>query len=281
MNIFNKKYGRNVKITEEEPPSPPPKQPNFDMDNIQYDKEMKRKLLDIKRLKIELEKEKRKMIEKERKMKEENEWVWVEGYKGTNKDMQYRGFQYELNKTYIMNSNDVYIYNDLFHLCLDLGDVFRCYDLNLCSRFFKVKALVKKIDKNEYGKLLKPPAGFSRICRINKIAAKEIIFLEELTFDKLKEHIQNSFPEVNTKFKWYAICKLGKQEYYHRIFMNQMKYIGFSDIFSQVLFDECCNHYKQLEILNKAIAYSKENLSKDMLVYLLMKDIRKDKTLKS
>ncbi|HGT0014326.1 hypothetical protein O0E15_15355 [Clostridioides difficile] len=63
--------------------------------------------------------------------------------------------------------------------------------------------------------------------------------------------------------------------------MNQMKYIGFSDIFSQVLFDECCNHYKQLEILNKAIAYSKENLSKDMLVYLLMKDIRKDKTLKS
>lgn len=60
LNIFNKKYGRNVKITEAEPPSAPPKQPNFDMDNIQYDKEMERKLLDIKRLKIELEKEKKK-----------------------------------------------------------------------------------------------------------------------------------------------------------------------------------------------------------------------------
>ncbi len=54
--------------------------------------------------------------------------------------------------------------------------------------------------------------------------------------------------------------------------MNQMKKIGFSDTFSQLLFDECRNYCEILEILNKAIAYSKENLSKDMIIYLLMKE---------
>ncbi|HGL4096195.1 hypothetical protein [Clostridioides difficile] len=55
FDIFNKKYGRNVKITEAEPPCPPPKQPNFDMDNIQYDKEKERKLLEMEKIKIDSE----------------------------------------------------------------------------------------------------------------------------------------------------------------------------------------------------------------------------------
>ncbi|AKP44743.1 TPA: hypothetical protein P1M42_000132 [Clostridioides difficile] len=283
MSIFNKKYGRNVKITEEEPPSPPPKQPIYNRDNIQYDKEMERKLLDIDRLKIELEKEKK--IEEERKKVErvkENEgkeWAWVEGYKCTDKNMKCKEFQYELNKAYSMDGDDINIWNWGFHLCLDLGDVFQYYAPNLSNRFFKVKALVKKADKykygKEYGEVTLLSGSVLRGHKINKIAAKEIIFLEELTFDKLKLHIQNSFPEVNTKSKWYAICKLGEQEYYHRMFMNQMKKIRFSDTFSQLLFDECRNYCEILEILNKAIAYSKENLSKDMIIYLLMKDIRK------
>ncbi|MGX4591676.1 hypothetical protein ACWJU5_16350 [Clostridioides difficile] len=55
LNIFNKKYGRNVKITEEEPPSTPPKQPISNRDNIQYDKEMERKLLEMEKIKIDSE----------------------------------------------------------------------------------------------------------------------------------------------------------------------------------------------------------------------------------
>ncbi|MCO5822927.1 hypothetical protein M8668_13870 [Clostridioides difficile] len=269
LNLFNTKYGRNVKITEEKAPTPPPKQPIPNRDNIQYDKEIERKLLDTERLRIELEKEKKKS--------EEDEWVWVEGYKGTDENMKCRDFQYKLNKTYSMNGEDVDTCEYGFHLCLDLEDVFDYYDLNLSNRFFKVKALVKKADKNEYGKVYTlpdmPPDMIPFTYEISKIAAKEIIFLAELTFEELEVHIQDIFPEANTKFKWYALCKLGKQEYSHRIFMNQMKKNRFSDTFSQMLFNECNNYDKRLKILNKAIAYSKENLSKDMLVYLLVKEV--------
>lgn len=55
FDIFNKKYGRNVKITEKEAPPPPPKQPISNRDNIQYDKEMERKLLEIEKIKIDSE----------------------------------------------------------------------------------------------------------------------------------------------------------------------------------------------------------------------------------
>ncbi|MBZ4494527.1 hypothetical protein M1I50_09165 [Clostridioides difficile] len=135
--------------------------------------------------------------------------------------MKCRDFQYKLNKTYSMNGDDINVCNCGFHLCLNLEDVFQYYGLNFSNRFFKVKALVKKVDKNNYGAMSEPPSYFSFGHKIDKIVAKKIVFLEELTFD------------------------------------------------------ECRNYCEILEILNKAIAYSKENLSKDMLVYLLMKDIKK------
>ncbi|AWH83507.1 DUF7666 domain-containing protein [Clostridioides difficile] len=268
MNIFNKKYGRNVKITEAEPPSAPPKQPNFDMDNIQYDKEMKRKLLEMEKIKIDSEIK-----------KNSEEWIWIEGYKGTDRDMKCRNFQYELNKTYSVEEihrGNINIYDYGFHLCLDLKDVFRCYNLNLSNRFFKVKALVRREDKYKYEmeqsfSSIRPGAKYS-------IGAKEIILFRELTFEELKQDIQDKFPKINNELEWNLIKKLGIYKYYNKIFINKMKEIGYSDIFSQVLFDEyhpLINPHRTMNILDKAIAYSKENLSKDMIIYLLMKDIRK------
>ncbi|HBH3155696.1 TPA: hypothetical protein KSJ01_002444 [Clostridioides difficile] len=265
MNIFNKKYGRNVKITEAEPPSPPPKQPNFDMDNIQYDKEMKRKLLEMEKIKIDSEMK-----------KNSEEWIWIEGYKGTDRDMKCRNFQYELNKTYSVEEihrGNINIYDYGFHLCLDLKDVFRCYNLNLSNRFFKVKALVRREDKYKYEmeqsfSSIRPGAKYS-------IGAKEIILFRELTFEELKQDIQDKFPKINNELEWNLIKKLGIYKYYNKIFINKMKEIGYSDIFSQVLFDEyhpLINPHRTMNILDKAIAYSKENLSKDMIIYLLMKE---------
>ncbi|CCL12184.1 TPA: hypothetical protein SHW33_002904 [Clostridioides difficile] len=268
MNIFNKKYGRNVKITEAEPPSPPPKQPNFDMDNIQYDKEMKRKLLEMEKIKIDSEMK-----------KNSEEWIWIEGYKGTDRDMKCRNFQYELNKTYSVEEihrGNINIYDYGFHLCLDLKDVFRCYNLNLSNRFFKVKALVRREDKYKYE--MKKSFSSTRPGAEWSIGAKEIIFFRELTFEELKQDIQDKFPKINNELEWNLIKKLGVYKYYNKIFINKMKEIGYSDIFSQVLFDEyhpLINPHRTMNILDKAIAYSKENLSKDMIIYLLMKDIRK------
>ncbi|EGT4846847.1 TPA: DUF7666 domain-containing protein [Clostridioides difficile] len=265
LDIFNKKYGRNVKITEAEPPSPPPKQPNFDMDNIQYDKEMKRKLLEMEKIKIDSEMK-----------KNSEEWIWIEGYKGTDRDMKCRNFQYELNKTYSIKEihrENVSIYDYGFHLCLDLKDVFRCYNLDLSNRFFKVKALVRREDKYKYG--MKQSFSSIRPGAKCSIGAKEIILFRELTFEELKQDIQDKFPKINNELKWNLIKKLGVYKYYNKIFINKMKEIGYSDIFSQVLFDEyhpLINPHRTMNILDKAIAYSKENLSKDMIIYLLMKE---------
>ncbi|HGM1374856.1 TPA: hypothetical protein ACKONX_002821 [Clostridioides difficile] len=268
LNIFNKKYGRNVKITEAEPPSAPPKQPNFDMDNIQYDKEMERKLLEMEKIKIDSEMK-----------KNSEEWIWIEGYKGTDRDMKCRNFQYELNKTYSVEEihrGNINIYDYGFHLCLDLKDVFRCYNLDLSNRFFKVKALVRREDKYKYG--MKQSFSSIRPGAECSIGAKEIILFRELTFEELKQDIQDKFPKINNELEWNLIKKLGVYKYYNKIFINKMKEIGYSDIFSQVLFDEyhpLINPHRTMNILDKAIAYSKENLSKDMIIYLLMEDIRK------
>lgn len=119
------------------------------------------------------------------------EWIWVEGYKGTDKDMRCRDFQYELGKQYDM-SEDQTIKTCVsgFHLCLELDDVFKYYDIKDNHRFFKVLALVRKTDKNGYGHpMLSIDASghYSTTSRCNKIVAKSIMFISELTIDEICE----------------------------------------------------------------------------------------------
>lgn len=133
----------------------------------------------------------------------EEEWVWVEGYKGTERDMSCREFQYELNKQFDM-PEDVKIEEceNGFHLCLNLNDVFNYYSIGRGHRFFKVKALVRKSDKEKYGKLITDIYGL-RISKHDKIVAKSIIFISELTIDEvLKNTDTYNLPE---KYKRLAI----------------------------------------------------------------------------
>lgn len=110
----------------------------------------------------------------------EEEWIWVEGFKGTDKDMRcMNGYQYELGVQYdIPDGKEVKLCENGFHLCLYLSDVFCYYTIGYGSRFFKVKALVRKSDKDDYRH-----SGFYG--RNNKIAAKSIIFLSELSIDEI------------------------------------------------------------------------------------------------
>ena len=74
---------------------------------------------------------------------EPEEWIWVEGYKGVDQNMQgYKGFQYELNKEYSVDGEVEECKNGL-HFSLKLDDVFH-YKNCLTHRFFKVKAYVRK-----------------------------------------------------------------------------------------------------------------------------------------
>jgi hypothetical protein len=127
----------------------------------------------------------------------EEEWIWVEGYKGTDKNMRCRDFQYELGKQFdVDKEKEVNACHNGFHLCLDLNDVFEYYPIGKSNRFFKVKALVHKADKEDYGK-------YFMWNKNDKLAAKSIIFTEELPIDKIFEPI---WPvEIPNRYRVFAL----------------------------------------------------------------------------
>ena len=75
----------------------------------------------------------------------EQEWIWVDAYKGTDANMVCKGKQYRMNveDTY---GDKVVLGSKGYHVCTNLKHVFKDYDYNFSNRFFKVKALVKAKD---------------------------------------------------------------------------------------------------------------------------------------
>ena len=110
------------------------------------------------------------------------EWIWVEGYKGTKKDMKAeRGdYQYAMNTTYY-HTGQVEECKSGFHLCLNIKDVLSYYNLENGHRFFRVQALVRKQDYAAYGITVECQCeGYVFPYTPNKLAAKEIRFIEEI-----------------------------------------------------------------------------------------------------
>lgn len=120
---------------------------------------------------------------------EPEEWVWVEGYKGTDMNMRCKGYQYELNKQYDMPQGEVIEEcHSGFHLCLKLRDVFGYYNIGCGNRFFKVLALVRKSDQDKYGTSQFADAGDGLKYYVgdhNKLVAKSIMFISELPIDEI------------------------------------------------------------------------------------------------
>jgi hypothetical protein len=133
----------------------------------------------------------------------EEEYIWVEGYKGTDKDMCCRGYQYELNEKFDMPEGaEIEVCDSGFHLCPELRQVFQYYDIGNGNRFFKVMAYIPK-------KQTKPVYSvWSGVSAPNKYAAKSIVFLSELTpreilnakygEDKIKDFTDDELLEVLT-----------------------------------------------------------------------------------
>lgn len=111
-----------------------------------------------------------------------SEWIWVEGYKGTDKDMKCREYQYEINKQFDMPGDAVVKTCDSgFHLCKNLKSVFNFYKIEDGNRFFKVHALVRK---NEYEKCTDSAYNLLGLTN-DKIAARSIVFVREMTVDEI------------------------------------------------------------------------------------------------
>ena len=137
------------------------------------------------------------LTEGEKETQTDEEWIWVEGYKGTNKDMKCLGYQYELNKQFDMPENEkIEACESGFHLCTKLTDVYSYYSIGEGNRFFKVRALVRK---NDYEIMIRSKSMYMFSLyghNDSKLAAKSIEFIEELTPDEiLKGYITDEWTE--------------------------------------------------------------------------------------
>lgn len=192
------------------------------------------------------------------------EWIWVEGYKGTDKNMCCKDFQYELNKQFDVDENEeVSLCINGFHLCLELDDVFGYYPIGESNRFFKVKALVRRSDKENYKQsyaLCSPYSFYTGFGRNDKLVAKSIIFTSELTCDEILESVWD--PEIPDKYKDVAL-KIGLQEACEQFNIDTLVDDGYSLPFATHIEKNC-----KFEIAH-AIA-SQKDLSMDMKVLYIL-----------
>ena len=168
----------------------------------------------------------------EEKNERPEEWIWVDGYKGTDENMKCRGYQFTLGSKYDM-PEDAEIRNchSGFHLCKELKDVFRYYEIGKGHRFFKVSALVRKSDSEKYGKT-------TFFERQDKLASKSILFTRELTPDEVfahtehadwseeekKEAMRTSIDAVKSARKVKTLVDLGYSEPFAKYVINQGYY---------------------------------------------------------
>ena len=118
----------------------------------------------------------------------EEEWIWVEGYKGTDENMCCRGYQFKLGERHTMPADaKIVMCESGFHLCLNLKDVLSFYAVDNGNRFFRVKALVRKRDYENYGKYdeSSPFSWFLGNTSRDKLVAMSIDFMSELTTDEI------------------------------------------------------------------------------------------------
>ena len=125
---------------------------------------------------------------------EEEEYIWVKGFKGTDKDMRCKGdYQYELGKQFDLDADvEPATCSKGFHFCKNLESVFRYYKLGDGNRFFEVEALVKKSDFEPTGLDQWSKTYMSFANYDDKYAAKSIRFVRELTADEVFDMVTDS-----------------------------------------------------------------------------------------
>lgn len=189
-------------------------------------------------------------------------WVWVEGYKGTNKDLQGHGnYQFEVGKRYDMPTDaEIEACHSGFHLSLNMKDVFQYYKIGGGNRFFKVKALVREKDLNNYGKKTGRNNWFVPDY-YDKLASQSIEFIRELTVGEIFQDTE--WKDWSEEYKKLAIAG-DLVDVKHMVQADELVTLGFSRPFAKYIND--AGRFDKA----KAVA-SQPNLSMDMKAYLIMK----------
>ena len=164
---------------------------------------------------------------------DEEEWIWVTGYKATNKDMQCRDYQYELGKQHDMPENEpVTMCCSGFHFCDKLRKTFNYYAVQNGNRYFEVKALVRRWKKDGY---------YVTKQSDDKMVAKSIILTRELSIDEIFNELrddeiktwtteqkerarQTSIGETRNAIKAAKLIELGYSEAFATYVVNKSAY---------------------------------------------------------
>lgn len=184
----------------------------------------------------------------------------VSGYKGTDKDMKCKGYQYELCVQHDMpEGEEVQLCNRGFHLCLNLREVFRFYEVGNGNRFFKVKALVKKIDYETYD-----THSFSAyiIYSEPKIVAKSIIFESEVEAKDILANTAGDLPE-----EYYTLAIKHNVSYALERYRTDIlvKECGYSQAFATFIAAK-----EKINYFSAARAIAQEDVPMDMKVAFIL-----------
>ena len=217
--------------------------------------------------------------EEQEEKQEEEKWITVEGYKGMDKNMQgYGGFQYELGKTYTVDDpSSVLVCNYGYHLSLSLKDVLNYTVLNNDNRFFKVKAVVREKDYKEYGKLY---FNTFRVSENDKLAAKEITIVEEVSDEEMLPFIKDKYynvfnieslkledmAEVYSKGVMHVVCK----KIAEKTKTEMKEKYNFSDEFIYFLFKDVKESYKVAELAETILVLLEEMENRDLLILAIL-----------
>lgn len=197
---------------------------------------------------------------------DDKEWIWVDGYKGMSADMTCKNnFQYKIGSTYEIIDSECVSYGRCgFHFCKTIDNVVwnTNYDNPLEYRFFKVKGLINKTQKD-----------------MNAYVAKKIHILEEISdeeyFNIMKFEWINNIEDF-VRYKGKPTLEIADMVKKMRI--NQLIDMGYSETFSCVLanrieylksfcvMDISCGQ----DLIDKAKALKDEGVSIDMCAYLLL-----------
>jgi hypothetical protein len=194
----------------------------------------------------------------------EDEWIWIEGYKGTDKDMKCKDYQYELGVQHDMpEGEEVQLCYKGFHLCLNLREVFRFYDVGNGNRFFKVKALVKKIDYETYDT---HSLSAYIIYSEPKIVAKSIIFESEV---EAKDILANT-PGKELPERYYQLAIKHNVSYALRQCREDVlvEECGFSQAFATLIAAK-----EKINWFTAARAIAQEDVPMDMKVAFILLNV--------
>lgn len=277
VKIFKKKEDKEKVVVEEEKKSICQNKYERIIENRREDREREdrvKKMLDELDRKEREKRELQKMIE----LQGQEEWVYVEGIKGMTKDMKgYDNFQFEVGKTYIKDGL-IEICKNGFHLSLNLDDVLNHYGLCRGNRFFKVRALVRKEDLDNYGTVTEVDNFFYGKQKIikDKLVSKEIEILEEFSDEELFEEYKKM---ESGKSRWiediddFKYCrKYGENKLAEAKLNVKLIVLGINELLVKILTRDFDSIKSREIFVDYVEALSKENISRDIFIYLIIEE---------